>query len=106
MNCEVCGLTPEQIKEIGTCLHNKNGYCYLFLQQAEKDKNFFGPKNYKTLADLQPGDTFRYKGSDENDWHTVSRVDEEKLYYTGYLPDKPQSNYRTDNVQVICKNIS
>lgn len=88
MICELCN----QENPV-TCDHPKNGYCALF-----PDK-----KKFKTLADLQIGDTFRYKGSDENDWHTVSSLDDEKLYYPGFLTDKPQSNYRTNNVQVICK---
>lgn len=98
MICELCNQ-----ENPSTCDHGKNGYCLLFNKQAEKDIKAFGPKNYKTLADLQPGDTFRYKGSDENDWHTVSSVDEQKIYYPGYLPDKPESNYRVENVEVIVK---
>lgn len=100
MICELCEL---QIDALTECEHTKNGYCGLFLKQADLDKKKFGPKNYKTLADLQANDTFRYKGSDENDWHTVTRIDDEKLYYPGYLADQPQSNYRTNNVEVILK---
>lgn len=100
MNCEVCGIDPNTIQE---CNHPKNGYCALFLKQAKKDGKRFGPKNYKQLTDLQVGDTFRYKGSAEDDWHTVSKVDSDMIYYSGYLPDKPNSNYRVENVEVILK---
>lgn len=98
MQCDLC-----HQENPTTCDHDKNGYCMLFGKEAEKDIKQYGPKHYKTLADLQPGDTFRYKGSDENDWHTVSKVDDEKLYYPGYLPDRPESNYRVENVEVIVK---
>lgn len=96
MICELCN----QENPI-TCDHSKNAYCALFLKSAEKDIKQFGPKHYKTLADLEVGDTFRYKGSDENDWHTVSGIDEQKIYYPGYLKD--DSNYRVENVEVIVK---
>lgn len=56
-----------------------------------------------TLADLKVGDTFRYQNSAEDDWHKVSKVDDERLYYPGYLPDLPEKNYRVDNVSVILK---
>jgi hypothetical protein len=98
--CDICDLELDGISE---CEHPKNAYCALFLKSAEKDIKQFGPKHYKTLADLEIGDTFRYKGSDENDWHTVSGKDDEKIYYPGYLPDKPESNYRVENVEVIVK---
>ena len=101
MWCDLCELECDLL--LMECEHPKNAYCAMYQSQAEKDMKIFGPKNYKTLADLQPGDTFRYKGSDENDWHTVSSVDEKKLYYPGYLPDKPASNYRVENVEVIVK---
>ncbi len=58
----------------------------------------------KPLSELVPGDEFRYQNSAEDDWHKVISVDEEKLYYPGYLPDKPESNYRVDNVVVILKD--
>lgn len=57
-----------------------------------------------TLAELKPNDTFRYIGSDENDWHTVINTDDDKLYYPGYLKDKPESNHRVGNVRVILKD--
>lgn len=100
MHCEVCQLESDLLLE---CEHPKNAYCAIYQAQAEKDIRLFGPKHYKTLADLQLNDTFRYKGSDENDWHTVSKIDSEKVYYAGYLPDVPQSNYRVENVEVIVK---
>lgn len=98
MKCEVCDLDPGTI---ATCDHPKNAYCALYTKQAEKDIRQFGPKNLKTLADLQPGETFRYKGSDENDWHIVSKVDDKKFYYAGV--NNEQSNYRVENVEVIVK---
>jgi hypothetical protein len=98
MLCELCN----QENPI-TCDHPKNAYCALFLKNAEKDMKLFGPKHYKTLADLEIGDTFRYKGSDQDDWHTVSHKDEVKIYYPGYMADKPESNYRVENVEVIVK---
>lgn len=102
MICEVCNKEADGLTE---CAHPKNAYCALYQAQAEKDILRFGPKIYKTLADLEIGDTFRYKGSDEDedDWHTVSGKDEEKIYYPGYFADKPESNYRVENVQVIVK---
>jgi len=96
MQCELCNQENPT-----TCDQHKNGYCLLFNKQAEKDIKQFGPKHYKTLADLEVGDTFRYKGSDENDWHTVSGKDEVKIYYPGV--NNQQSNYRTENVEVIWK---
>lgn len=101
MHCEVCQLESDLL--LSECEHPKNAYCALYSAQAEKDIKRFGPKNLKTLADLQPNDTFRYKGSDEDDWHTVIRIDDEKIYYAGYLPDKPETNYRVENVEVIVK---
>ncbi len=56
-----------------------------------------------TLKELKVGDTFRYIGSEEDDWHTVSAITEEKLYYPGYFADRPESNHRVDNVSVILK---
>jgi hypothetical protein len=96
MICELCNKENPT-----TCDQHKNGYCLLFNKQAEKDIRQFGPKSFKTLADLQPHDTFRYKGSDENDWHVVSRIDEKKLYYAGV--NNEQSNHRVENVEVIVK---
>lgn len=98
MWCELCNQENPII-----CDHPKNAYCALFLKSAEKDIKQFGPKHYKALSDLEIGETFRYKGSDENDWHTVSGKDEAKIYYAGYLPDVPESNYRVENVEVIVK---
>lgn len=96
MQCEICSQENPT-----ACDHPKNGYCELFREPAEKDITRFGPKHYKTLADLQPGETFRYKGSDENDWHIVSRIEGNKLYYAGV--NNEQSNYRVENVEVIVK---
>lgn len=96
--CDICDLELDGLSE---CQHPKNAYCALYAKQAEKDIKQYGPKHYKTLADLQPGETFRYKGSDENDWHVVSKVDEKKLYYAGV--NNEQSNYRVENVEVIVK---
>lgn len=101
MHCEVCQLESDLL--LSECEHPKNGYCALYRAKAEKDIRHHGPKNLKTLADLQQNDVFRYKGSDENDWHTVSGIDEQKIYYAGYMPDKPESNYRVENVEVIVK---
>jgi len=56
-----------------------------------------------TLKELKSGDTFRYQNSDEQDWHTVSAVDEDRLYYPGNIA---QSNHRSDNVLVILKEES
>lgn len=98
MKCEICGEDPLTLV---FCQHPKNGYCGLFLLQAEKDAKTFAGKT--TLVDLAVGDTFRYKNSDENDWHTVIKVDEEKIYYPGYLSDYPNSNYRVNNIEVILK---
>jgi len=96
MQCELCN----QENPV-SCDHGKNGYCLLFNQQAEKDKSMFGPKNMKTLADLEIGETFRYKNSDPDDWHTVSGKDEAKIYYSG--GNTEQSNFRVENVEVIVK---
>lgn len=38
---------------------------------------------YKTLAELTDSDTFRYIGSDENDWHRVSTVTSTHVCYPG-----------------------
>lgn len=102
MTCEVCKAENVTVSS-ETCRHPKNAYCALYQLEAEKDIKRFGPKKYKTLADLQVGETFRYKGSDEEDWHTVSAADSEKIYYTGYLADRLESNYRVENVEVIIK---
>ena len=98
MICELCNLDPNTLTD---CKHPKNAYCGLYQKQAAQDNLLFGPKKYKTLAQLQTGDVFRYKGSEEDDWHTVSSIDAERLYYPGVL--KSQSNYRSDNVLVIVK---
>lgn len=100
MQCEIC---DQEIEGLKTCDHPKNAYCALFAKKAEKDIKQFGPKHYKTLADLEVGETFRYKGSADDDWHTVSAIDNEKIYYPGYLSDRPNSNYRVDNVEVIIR---
>lgn len=55
-----------------------------------------------TLDKLKAGDTFRYIGSDEQDWHTVIEVKEDKIYYPGNLKDRPQTNHRT-KTEVILK---
>lgn len=96
MQCELC-----KQENPTSCDHGKNGYCLLFGKQAEKDIKQFGPKSFKALIDLQPGETFRYKNSAEDDWHTVSKVDAKKLYYAGV--NNEQSNYRVENVEVIVK---
>src|SRR3954467_13586028 len=100
MNCEVCEIDPSTIQE---CNQPKNGYCALYLKQAKKDAAKFDPKKYKLLVELEVGDTFRYKGSADDDWHTVIKVDKEKIYYPGYVSDCPNSNYRVENVEVILK---
>lgn len=38
---------------------------------------------YKILAELTDSDTFRYIGSDENDWHKVSTVTDTHVCYPG-----------------------
>lgn len=101
MWCEVCELECDLL--LLECEHPKNAYCAMYQANAKKDIKQFGPKHYKALSDLEIGETFRYKGSDENDWHTVSGKDEAKIYYAGYLPDVPESNYRVENVEVIVK---
>src|SRR5579863_996414 len=102
MICEICSQDSDQVTE---CKHPKNAYCALYQKQAIADHLLYRPKKYRTLAQLEVGDVFRYKGSEEDDWHTVSKVDEQKIYYAGLQADKPQSNWRTDNVLVICKSI-
>lgn len=93
MICELC----DQSTPV-TCDHPKNGYCLLYREQCKKDLKSIGKH---TLADLETGDTFRYIGSDQNDWHLVTSVDETKVYYAGgYQGD---SNYRFDNVPIILK---
>jgi len=99
MICELCELECDLLLQ--ECEHPKNAYCAMYQAKAEKDIKQFGPKHYKTLADLEVGDTFRYKNSDENDWHVVSRIDEKKLYYAGI--NNEQSNHRVENVEVIVK---
>lgn len=92
MLCELCGqFNP------GTCEHPKNAYCLLFNQQAKKDIDNIGKHR---LMDLETGDTFRYVGSDENDWHVVTLVDENKVYYAGGYAG--ESNYRNE-VKIIVK---
>lgn len=89
MLCELCGqFNP------GTCEHPKNGYCLRFIEKAKKNIR------KHRLMDLETGDTFRYIGSDENDWHVVTSLDEQKVYYTGGY--SVESNYRNE-VKIIVK---